>query len=235
MSSDEIKKGGSFLIEDSDPHDIFTPEDFSDEQKMFAKTAEDFVFGEIVPALDRTEAQEEGAMVGLLKKAGELGLLMVDVPEKYGGLGLDKATSMLVTEKVSKGAAFAATFGAQVGIGTLPIVFFGNEDQKNKYLPMLATGETVSCYALTEADAGTDAMAGKARAELTKDGKFYVLNGEKTFITNAGFADLFIVFAKIDGENGIISGLIVEKDLFLKVPPGTIIKDIKNRIKITQK
>ncbi len=210
MSSDNIKKGGSFLIEDSDPHDVFTPEDFSDEQKMFAKTAEDFVFGDIVPALDRTEAQEEGAMVGLLKKAGELGLLMVDVPEKYGGLGLDKATSALVTEMISKGGAFATTFGGQVGIGTLPITFFGNEDQKKEYLPKLATGETVSCYALTEADAGTDAMAGKTRAVLTEDGKHYVLNGEKTFITNGGFADMFIVFAKVDGEK--FSCFIIERD-----------------------
>jgi hypothetical protein len=148
-------------------------------------------------------------MVGLLKKAGELGLLMVDVPEKYGGLGLDKATSMLVTEMISKGGAFATTFGGQVGIGTLPITYFGNEEQKAHYLPKLATGETVSCYALTEADAGTDAMSGKARAVLSDDGKHYVLNGEKTFITNGGFADLYIVFAKIDGEK--FSCFILEK------------------------
>jgi alkylation response protein AidB-like acyl-CoA dehydrogenase len=209
MSSDEIKKGGSFLIEDTGPQEIFTPEDFSEEQKMFAKTAEDFVFGEVIPALDKTEAQEEGAMVSLLKKSGELGLLMVDVPEKYGGLGLDKATSMLVTEVISKGGAFASAWGGQTGIGTLPIVFFGNEEQKQHYLPGLATAETVSCYALTEADAGTDAMAGRARADLSEDGKYYVLNGEKTFITNGGWADLFIIFAKIDGEK--FSCFVVEK------------------------
>jgi alkylation response protein AidB-like acyl-CoA dehydrogenase len=210
MSSDDIKKGGSFLIEDTDPQDVFTPEDFSDEQKMFAKTAEDFIFGEVIPAIEKTEAQEEGAMVSLLKKSGELGLLMVDVPEKYGGLGLDKATSMLVTEVVSKGGSFASTFGGQVGIGTLPVVFYGDEDQKQKYLPGLASGEIVSCYALTEADAGTDAMAGRARADLSEDGKFYILNGEKMFITNAGWADLFIVFAKIDGDK--FSCFIVEKE-----------------------
>jgi alkylation response protein AidB-like acyl-CoA dehydrogenase len=209
MSSDEIKKGGSFLIEATGPQEIFTPEDFSEEQKMFAKTAEDFVFGEVIPALDKTEAQEEGAMVSLLKKSGELGLLMVDVPEKYGGLGLDKATSMLVTEVISKGGAFASAWGGQTGIGTLPIVFFGNEEQKQHYLPGLATAETVSCYALTEADAGTDAMAGRARADLSEDGKYYVLNGEKTFITNGGWADLFIIFAKIDGEK--FSCFVVEK------------------------
>jgi alkylation response protein AidB-like acyl-CoA dehydrogenase len=209
MSSDQIRKGGSFLIEENDPGEIFTPEDFSDEQKMFAKTAEDFVFGEVVPAIDKTEAQEEGVMVGLLKQAGELGLLMVDVPEKYGGLELDKATSMLVTEMLSKGGAFASTFGGQVGIGTLPITYFGNEEQKDRYLPLLATGEKVSCYALTEADAGTDALAGKARAVLSDDGKHYVLNGEKTFITNGGFADMYIVFAKIDGDK--FSCFILEK------------------------
>ncbi len=209
MSSDEFRKGGGFLVEETDPSDIYTPEDFSDEQKMFARTAEDFVMGEVIPALERTEAQEEGVMVGLLKKSGELGLLMIDVPEKYDGLELDKATSMLVTEVISKGGAFASTWGGQTGIGTLPITYFGNDEQKKKYLPRLATGEIVSCYALTEADAGTDAMAGRARADLTEDGKHYVLNGEKTFITNGGFADLFIIFAKIDGDK--FSTFIVEK------------------------
>ena len=145
MSSNDIKRGGSFLIEDTDPQDIFTPEDFSEEQKMFAKTAEDFIFGEVVPALDKTEAQEEGAMVSLLKKSGELGLLMVDVPEKYGGLGLDKGTSMLVTEVISKGGAFASTWGGHTGIGTLPLVYFGNEEQKQKYLPGQATGVIIGC------------------------------------------------------------------------------------------
>lgn len=209
MSSDGIKKGGSFLIEDTDPQSVFTPEDFSDEQKMFAQTAEDFVFGEVFPAIEKTEAQEDGAMISLLKKSGELGLLMVDVPEKYGGLGLDKGTSMLVTEVISKSGAFASAHGGQVGIGTLPVVFFGNDAQKEKYLPGLASGEIISCYALTEANAGTDAMAGRARADLTEDGKFYILNGEKTFITNGGIADLFIIFAKIDGDK--FSAFIVEK------------------------
>ena len=209
MSSNEIKKGGSFLIEDTDPQTVFTPEDFSEEQRMFAKTAEDFIFGEVLPNIEKTEAQEEGAMVSLLKKSGELGLLMVDVPEKYGGLGLDKGTSMLVTEVISKSGAFASAHGAQVGIGTLPIVFFGNQEQKQKYLPGLASGEIISCYALTEADAGTDAMAGRARADLSEDGKFYILNGEKTFITNGGISDLFIVFAKIDGDK--FSTFIIEK------------------------
>ncbi len=208
MSTDP-RQGGSFLIEDTDPQDIFTPEDFSEEQRMFAKTADDFVKNEVIPAIGRTEAHEKGVMVGLIKKSGELGLLMVDVPEKYGGLGMDKSTSMLVTEVVSKTGAFASTFGGHTGIGTLPIVFFGIEEQKQRYLPRLATGEIIGCYALTEADAGTDAMAGRARADLSEDGKYYVLNGEKTFITNGGYADLFIVFAKVNGTD--FSCFILEK------------------------
>ena len=210
MAIDVTKRGGSFLIAETDPNSVFTPEDFTEEQKMFAKTAEDFLHNEVLANLAKTEAQEAGVMVGILKKAGELGLLMIDVPEKYGGLELDKATSMLVSEIVSKGGAFASTFGAHTGIGTLPIVFFGTDEQKQKYLPKLATGEIVGCYALTEAGSGSDALAAKARADLSKDGKHYVLNGEKTFITNGGFADLFIVFAKINGEE--FSCFIVEKD-----------------------
>ena len=209
MTVDVTKRGGSFLIEETDPQTVFTPEDFSEEQKMFAKTAEEFVFNEVIANIARTEAKKDGAMVGLLKKAGELGLLMIDIPEEYGGLELDKATSMIVSEIISKGGAFATTFGGHTGIGTLPIVFFGTEEQKQKYLPRLATGEIVSAYALTEAGSGSDALAAKARADLTDDGKHYVLSGEKTFISNGGFADLFIVFAKIGGED--FSCFIVER------------------------
>jgi len=210
MSVDAIRKGGSFLIEETDPSEVFTPEDFSDEQKMFAKTADDFVMNDVIANVARTEAKEEGVMAGLLKKAGELGLLMVDVPEAYGGLGLDKATSMLVAEVISKSGAFATTFGGHAGIGTLPIVYFGTEEQKQKYLPRLATAEWISCYALTEANSGSDALAALSTAVLSDDGKHYVLNGEKTFITNGGFADLFITFAKVDGEH--FSCFIIEKD-----------------------
>lgn len=208
MTVKDIRKGGGFLIEETPPAEIFTPEDFSDEQKMFAKTAEDFLVGEVLANLDATEAQEPGAMAGLLKKAGELGLLMIDVPERFGGLELDKATSMLVSEIVSKGGAFATSYGAHCGIGTLPIVYFGTEEQKQKYLPRLATGEIVGCYCLTEANSGSDALAASSTAVL--DGDHYVLNGEKTFISNGGFADLFIVFAKIDGEH--FTGFILERD-----------------------
>jgi alkylation response protein AidB-like acyl-CoA dehydrogenase len=210
MSTETIKKGGSFLIEESDPNEIFSPEDFTEEQNMFAKTAEDFVQNEVLPNMDKTEAKEGTVMTDLLKQAGELGLLMIDVPEKYGGLELDKSTSMLVSEVISKGGSFATTFGGHCGIGTLPIVFFGNEEQKQRYLPRLATGEIISCYALTEAGSGSDALAARAKAELSEDGKHYLLNGEKTFITNGGFADLFIIFAKIDGDK--FSCFIVERD-----------------------
>ncbi len=210
MATDVNKKGGGFLIGETDPETVFTPEDFSEEQRMFAKTAEDFIQGEVLPNMEKLEAKEPGLTVSLLKKAGELGLLMIDVPEKYDGLGLDKATSMLVSEIISKGGAFAASFGGHVGIGTLPIVYFGTDEQKQKYLPRLATGEILSCYALTEAGSGSDALAAKCRADLSDDGTHYTLNGEKTFITNGGFADLFIVFAKINGED--FSCFIVEKD-----------------------
>ena len=210
MAVEAVNKGAMFLIEDTNPEDVFTPEDFTDEQRMFAKTAENFIQNEVLANLARTEAKEEGAMLELLKKAGELGLLMIDIPEKYGGLGLDKATSMLVAEVISKGAAFASTYGGHAGIGTLPIVFFGTDEQKQKYLPGLATGEIASCYALTEAGSGTDALAARARADLSEDGTHYLLNGEKTFITNGGFADLFIIFAKIGGED--FSCFIVEKE-----------------------
>ncbi len=204
-----IRKGGSFLVEDVAPAEVFTPEDFNDEQRMFVKTAEDFIQNEVLGNIERTEHKEAGVMLGLLKKAGELGLLMIDVPEAYGGLGLDKATSMAVSEAISRGGSFATTYGGHAGIGTLPIVYFGTEEQKKKYLPRLATGEIASCYALTEPGSGSDALAARSRAELSKDGKFYILNGDKTFITNGGFADLFIVFAKIDGMH--FSAFIVER------------------------
>lgn len=210
MAIDVNKKGGSFLIAETDPETVFTPEDFTEEQKMFAKTASDFVHNEVIANLDKTEAKEEGAMAGLLKKAGELGLTLIDIPEKFGGLELDKATSMLVSEVISQGGAFATTFGGHTGIGTLPIVYFGTDEQKQMYLPRLATAEIISAYALTEAGSGSDALAANSRADLSDDGKFYVLNGEKTFISNGSFADLFIVFAKINGTD--FSCFIVEKD-----------------------
>jgi alkylation response protein AidB-like acyl-CoA dehydrogenase len=204
-----IRKGGSFLVEDTNPADVFTPEDFSDEQKMFVKTADDFINNEVLPNIEKTEAKEEGAMVALLKKAGELGLLMIDIPEAYGGLGLDKATSMAVIEAISRGGAFATTYGGHAGIGTLPLILFGTDAQKKKYLAPIATADLMSCYALTEPGSGSDALAARTRADLSKDGKHYVLNGDKVFITNGGFADVFIVFAKVDGDK--FSAFILER------------------------
>ncbi|WP_338788533.1 acyl-CoA dehydrogenase family protein [Metabacillus sp. FJAT-53654] len=203
-------KGGSFLIEDVSYDRIFTPEDFTDEHKMIAKTTEDFVVNEVLPHLEDIENHQFEKSVKLLKQAGELGLLGADVPEEYGGLGLDKISSALITEKISRGGSFSLSFGAHVGIGSLPIVLFGNEEQKQKYLPDLATGEKLAAYALTEPNSGSDALGARTTAKLNAEGTHYVLNGEKQWITNSGFADVFIVYAKIDGEH--FSAFIVEKE-----------------------
>ncbi|MCS6883865.1 MAG: acyl-CoA dehydrogenase family protein [Acidobacteriota bacterium] len=203
-------KGGSFLIEDVAPSEIFTVEDFSEEQKMIAQTTHDFVVGEVYPAIGEIEHKNFDVIVKLLRKAGELGLLSVDVPEKYGGLGLDKVCSMIVGEKVAINGSFAVTVGGHSGIGSWPIIYFGTEQQKRRYLPKLATGELIAAYALTEPHSGSDALAAKTRAVLSDDGKYYILNGTKMWITNAGFADVFIVFAKVDGEK--FSCFIVEKN-----------------------
>ena len=203
-------KGGSFLIEESEPRDIFTPEDLSEEQRAVAKTANEFVTNEVMPAIGEIEAKNFAVTKGLLRKAGELGLLSVDVPEVYGGMGMDKVTSAVVAEATSKLASFSVAFGAHVGIGTLPIVWYGTEAQKRKYLPKLATGEWIAAYALSEATSGSDALNCRTRAVLSKDATHYVLNGEKMWITNSGFADLFIVFAKSDGEK--LSAFLIERN-----------------------
>src|SRR5690625_4412351 len=202
--------GGGFLTEDTAAEDIITPEDFTDEHKMIAKTTEDFVLGEVVPKIDNLENHEFEHSVALLKKAGDLGLLGADVPEEYGGIALDTISSSLITEKFSRAGGFSVTHGAHVGIGSLPIVYFGNEDQKSRYLPKLATGELLAAYALTEPSSGSDALGAKATAKLNEAGTHYVLNGEKQWITNAAFADVFIVYAKIDGED--FTAFIVERE-----------------------
>ncbi|WP_106406273.1 acyl-CoA dehydrogenase family protein [Bacillus marinisedimentorum] len=207
---DELQKGGGFLIDDISPDAVYTPEDFTDEHKMIAKTTEDFVVNEVVPQLEYLENHEFDRSVKLLKEAGELGLLGADVPEEYGGLGLDKISSSLITEKFSLAGGFSVTHGAHVGIGSLPIVFFGNEEQKQRYLPKLASGELIAAYALTEPGSGSDALSAKTTAKLNGEGTHYVLNGEKQWITNSAFADVFIVYAKIDGEH--FSAFIVERD-----------------------
>jgi alkylation response protein AidB-like acyl-CoA dehydrogenase len=208
--ADKKVKGGAFLLEQADLQDVFTPEEFNEEQKMIAKTTEDFVKDKVWPVLHEIEEHKFEHTVRLLGEAGELGLLGADVPEKYDGLGLDKISSSLITEKISLGRAFGLSHGAHVGIGTLPIVFFGNEEQKKKYLPGLATGQKFAAYALTEPSSGSDALGAKTTAVLSPDGKHYILNGEKQWITNSGFADVFVVYAKVDGDK--FTAFIVERD-----------------------
>ncbi|MFZ7943984.1 acyl-CoA dehydrogenase family protein [Neobacillus sp. 19] len=203
-------KGGSFLIEDISYQDMLTPEDFTEEHLMIAKTAEDFVEKDVLPQVEYLEKHEFDRTVKLLKKAGELGLLAADVPEEYEGLGLDKITSSLLTEKMSKAGGFSLSHGAHVGIGSLPIVLFGNEEQKKKYLPDLASGEKLAAYALTEPGSGSDALGARTTAKLNAEGTHYILNGEKQWITNAGFADVFVVYAKVDGEH--FTAFIVERE-----------------------
>jgi len=201
-------KGGDFLMTPVLTDKIMIPEYFTDEQKMYYRTARGFIEKEVLPVMDRLQAKEDGLMAKMLKKAGEQGLLMADIPEKYDGMELDKVTSMILTEGSSLDSSFSVSLGAHTGIGSLPIVFFGNEQQKQKYLPKSATGEWLFAYALTEPDSGSDALAAKTKAILSEDGKHYILNGVKQFITNAGFADVFVVFAKVDGEK--FTGFIVE-------------------------
>jgi butyryl-CoA dehydrogenase len=201
--------GGSFLIEERKPEDIFTPEDFTDQHLLIAQTAEEFANKEIVPNIEKMEHKEFAINRELLKKAGELGLSGVDVPEAYGGMQMDKVTSAIIADRVAKYGGFSTTWGAHTCIGTLPIVYFGTEEQKKKYLPGLASGEVVGAYALSESSSGSDALNCRTRAVFSADRKHYILNGEKMWITNAGFADLFIVFAKVDGEK--FTAFIVER------------------------
>lgn len=206
----KLIKGGAFLIDDIAAEQIFTPEDYTDEHKMIAKTTEDFINNEVMPEVEHLENHEFDRSVKLLKQAGELGLLGADVPEEYGGLALDKVSSSLISEKMAKAGGFSISHGAHVGIGSLPIVLFGNEEQKQKYLPSLATGELLAAYALTEPGSGSDALGAKTNAKLNEAGTHYILNGEKQWITNSAFADVFIVYAKIDGEH--FSAFIVERE-----------------------
>jgi alkylation response protein AidB-like acyl-CoA dehydrogenase len=202
--------GGSFLIEERTPDEIFTPEDFTDQHQLIAQTAEEFATNEIVPNIEKLEQKEFSINRELLKKAGELGLSGVDVPEQYGGTQMDKVTSAIIADRIAKYGGFSTTWGAHTCIGTLPIVYFGTEAQKKKYLPGLASGTTVGAYALSESSSGSDALNCRTKATLSGDGKSYLLNGEKMWITNAGFADLFIIFAKLDGEK--FTAFIVERN-----------------------
>jgi alkylation response protein AidB-like acyl-CoA dehydrogenase len=206
----EIFKGGSFLITETAPEQIFSPEDFTEEHRLIAQTTEEYIEKEIIPNSDRIEEKDYELQRELLRKAGELGLLAAGIPEAYGGLALDHISGMLISEHVSGQGSFATTFGASAGIGTLPIVYFGTEEQKQKYLPKLGTGEWVGAYCLSESGSGSDALAAKTRARLDSEGTHWVLNGEKMWISNGAFADVYIVFAKVDGEK--FSAFIVERN-----------------------
>lgn len=210
MATTGKTKGGEFIIKETSANDIFIPEQWSEEQIMMKKTCDDFIDQEVLPFLDRIDSQEEGLMPSIMEKAGALGLLGVSVPEELGGLGFDFVTSMLTTEALGAGYSAAVALSAHTGIGTLPILYYGNEEQKKKYIPKLATGEWKACYCLTEPGSGSDANSGKTTAKLTTDGKHYILNGQKMWITNGGFADIFTVFAKIDDDKNL-SAFIVEK------------------------
>ncbi len=207
----EAIKGGEFIIRKTLPEDIFIPEEWTEEQTMIAATCEDFIDQEVVPLLERIDNMEEGLMPSLMEKAGALGLLGMSVPESLGGLGVDFKTSLLTTERLGKGYSFSVAFGAHTGIGTLPLLYYGNMDQKQKYIPKLASGEWKAAYCLTEPGAGSDANSGKTKAVLSEDGKSYLISGQKMWITNAGFANLFTVFAKIDDDKNL-SAFLVEAD-----------------------
>ncbi len=211
IQNKELVKGGEFLVKETLAHTVFIPEDFNEEQRMLAQTCKDFIEKEIKPRLDEIDnAKSPELMVKLLDKAAELGLLAIGVPTEYGGYGMDFNSTMLAADYLGSGHSFAVAFSAHTGIGTLPIQYYGNEEQKAKYLPKLASGEWKAAYCLTEPDSGSDANSGKTKATLTPDGKYYLINGQKMWITNGGFADVFIVFAKIDNDKNL-TAFIVEK------------------------
>ena len=205
----QVVQGGAFMIEDRTTQEIFTPEDFTEEHRMIAETTRQFIDNEVIPHIGELEKHDWKLARELVRKAADLGLIGANIPEEYGGLGLDQTSGALVGENIGRCASFATTLGAESGIGLLPIIYFGTEAAKARYLPKIASGEVITAYALTEAGSGSDAMAAKATARLSEDGTHYILNGEKMFITNGGFADIFIVFAKVDGDK--FSAFIVER------------------------
>jgi alkylation response protein AidB-like acyl-CoA dehydrogenase len=210
-------KGGSFLIESRAPAEVFTPEDLTEEHRLIGQTAQEFIDQEIVPRLNEIEEKKPGLLRELLKKAAEIGLCATDIPQRFGGLELDKISSALVAEKMGRDGSWATTIGAQAGIGILPIAFFGTEEQKAKYLPKLASAEWLGAYSLSEATSGSDALNCKTRATLSEDGKHYILSGTKMWVTNGAIADVYVVFAKVDGEK--FTAFIVERT-FAGVLPG---------------
>lgn len=217
MENSNTLKSGEFLVRETEAKDIFIPEEFDEEQKMIAQTCNDFLQAEVYPNLEQVEKSDRELMKIILKKSGELGLLGISIPEEFGGFGQSFVTQMLVAETIGAGYSFSVSFMAHCGIGTLPIMYYGNQDQRERYVPKLATGELLGAYCLTEPGAGSDANSGKTNAKLSEDGKHYILNGQKMWITNAGFADTLIVFAKIDNDR-VLSAFIVET-----VYPGVVI------------
>lgn len=211
VDNKHVIKGGEFLVRETEAHEIFIPEEFTEEQRMMAQACQDFIDKEVQPNVERMDKMEPNFMSNLMTKAGELGLLGISVPEEYGGLGMSFNASLLIADVVGSAGSFSTTYGAHTGIGTLPVMLYGNKAQKDKYLAKLATGEWKACYCLTEPDAGSDANSGKTKATLTADGKHYLITGQKMWITNAGFADLFIVFAKIENDKNL-TAFLVEKE-----------------------
>jgi len=207
--SQTLNRGGAFLVASTPPEDVFTPADLNDDQRLLGRTIEEFMAKEVAPRIPELEKHKEGLMADLVRKAGEIGLLGAGIPEEYGGAALDKVSSAIVSEKLGVYSSFAVSFGAHTGIGTIPLVYFGTEAQKKKYLPKIASGEMLACYALSEPQAGSDALAARARAVLSPDGKSWLLSGQKMWITSGGFSDLFTVFAKVDGEK--FSAFLVER------------------------
>jgi alkylation response protein AidB-like acyl-CoA dehydrogenase len=226
MEDNKNLTGGDFLVKETSPEFIFIPEEFNEEQKMITQTCDDFLESEVFPMLDRIDKQELGLMPKLLHKAGELGLLAISIPEEYEGFGQSFITAMRANESLGAGYSFTVAYSAHVGIGTMPIVYYGNDAQKRKYLPKLATGEWKAAYCLTEPNAGSDANSGRTKATLSDDGKHYILNGQKMWITNGGFADVLTVFAKIDNDR-VLSAFIVESDL-----PGITMNPEENKMGI---
>jgi alkylation response protein AidB-like acyl-CoA dehydrogenase len=210
-------QGGSFLLATSTPEEIFSPEDFTEEHRAIARTTEEFWNKEVAPNVDAIQHQEPGLAISILRKSGQLGLTGVILPEKFGGMEMDLTSAMIVAEGVSKDGSYSSWHGAHTGIGTLPLLLFGTEEQKQRYLPKLATAEMVAAYCLSEPQAGSDALAAKTRADLSPDGKHYILNGQKMWITNGGGADLYTIFAKVGGEK--FTAFLVERK-YPGVQPG---------------
>src|SRR5664280_2425476 len=226
MENNKLLKSGEFLVKEVDSKDIFIPEEFNEEQRMIAQTCKDFLEAEVYPNLEKVEKSDRDLMKSMLKKSGELGLMGISIPEEFGGFGQSFVTQMLVAETTGAGYSFSVAYMAHCGIGTLPIMYYGNKEQRERYVTKLATGEFLGSYCLTEPGAGSDANSGKTNAKLSEDGKYYILNGQKMWITNAGFADTQVVFAKIDNDR-VLSAFIVERNF-----PGVVVNPDEHKMGI---